>query len=510
MTAREQRERRHAGLVEARRIGRQVRVVLQLQVEARHHVDLFEQRAPRRARADGLHRQLVVAHPSDHVEVHIGGDVRERHGGRRDEGARPEQAHLFTRPERHDDATLPLAARQLPRGLEHRRHARRVVVGAEVGLVGLVAARERTAAAATSEVIVVGAYRDHRLRQRDAGRRRQVADDVVRRGRLANDLGRERHAHALQREAGDVRVARVELRLHVVERLRVAREEAGRHVGADAGRGDARPRARRVVGERHGRARVRRPRARDDEQALCPALARHERLVAQARVAGERRPQIGVGILREVAQDDDDLVLDVERGVAVVAEAGTFRHGQAVAGEDDLAADFRVVGERQALHVGRGVEPLGGIPARDRHRRPVVAHARRVLERQEEVVTTRQRRGAHRAQLPDEVRRRRVGSGRARGASLESGRGEVLDVRTRRRGRVGGGRLRPGRAERQRHERRTGGHGSEAAAHRAVRVDVTGQDVRACRELHAHRPLPRLGGAASSASSAFSWFHAAK
>ena len=42
-----------------------------------------------------------------------------------------------------------------------------------------------------------------------------------------------------------------------------------------------------------------------------------------------------IGILREVPQHDDDLVLDVERGVAVVAEVLRLGHDDAVAGEDD-------------------------------------------------------------------------------------------------------------------------------------------------------------------------------
>ena len=68
---------------------------------------------------------------------------------------------------------------------------------------------------------------------------------------------------------------------------------------------------------------------------LGAALARRHRLVAQVRVARENRPRLLIGVLGEIAQDEDDLVLDVEPGVAVVAEVLALGHDQAVAGEDD-------------------------------------------------------------------------------------------------------------------------------------------------------------------------------
>jgi len=46
-----------------------------------------------------------------------------------------------------------------------------------------------------------------------------------------------------------------------------------------------------------------------------------ERLVAEVGIAGECGLRLRVGVFGEVVEDEDDLVLDVEAGVAVVAEA---------------------------------------------------------------------------------------------------------------------------------------------------------------------------------------------
>ena len=85
-----------------------------------------------------------------------------------------------------------------------------------------------------------------------------------------------------------------------------------------------------------------------------------------------------IGVFREVAQHDDDLVLHVERGVAVVAEVLALGHHDAVAGEDQRAADLAVVRERQRADVllagetSRGAQPAA---LRDTRRdgRPAVA-----------------------------------------------------------------------------------------------------------------------------------------
>ena len=78
------------------------------------------------------------------------------------------------------------------------------------------------------------------------------------------------------------------------------------------------------------------------------------RLVAKIGVPGENRLRLRLRILGEVAQHEDDLVLHVERGVAVVAETLAVRDDDAVAGEHDLAGDVAVVGEGERLDLGCG------------------------------------------------------------------------------------------------------------------------------------------------------------
>ena len=176
-----------------------------------------------------------------------------------------------------------------------------------------------------------------------------------------------------ERETGDVRVPGVERLLRRLERLVGHRREKSLGDGAgDAGRDDARAGDRRVEG--HGRelAGVRRARAGDDEDRLRAVLARGHRLVAQVRVAGENALGLLVGVLGEIAQHEDDLVLHVERRVAVVAEILAVGHDDAVAGEDDRTLDLAVVGERQRAHVGMARcrrLPERRCPRRSRRRR---------------------------------------------------------------------------------------------------------------------------------------------
>ena len=106
---------------------------------------------------------------------------------------------------------LPRLLRERVGDGQHRRGARRVVVGAEMDLAGFVLAGERVAGFAVAEVIVVRAERDPRLR--DAGRRRrrrQVGDDVVAGLLLAHDSALTRARDVGKAKPADVRIAGVE------------------------------------------------------------------------------------------------------------------------------------------------------------------------------------------------------------------------------------------------------------------------------------------------------------
>ena len=146
---------------------------------------------------------------------------------------------------------------------------------------------------------------------------------------------------------------------------------------------------------------VGRSRPGDHQQRPGAALARRHRLVAKVGVARQDGPRLLVGVLGEVAQHDDDLVLDVERGVAVVAEVLTLRHDEAVAGEDRRAADLGVVRERERLHLCGGVERArrARLGRRDRARSSPRPSPGGELKDRNEVLRAGQRLRADRRQL---------------------------------------------------------------------------------------------------------------
>src|SRR5207253_3557408 len=89
----------------------------------------------------------------------------------------------------------------------------------------------------------------------------------------------------------------------------------------------------------------------------------------------------------EVAEDPDEFVLDVERGVAVVAEVLAAGDDDAVAGKHHLASHVPVVGERKRAYVGfRRKRFLA-----DHHPRSAVLRSCRELERQTVVALSGQR-----------------------------------------------------------------------------------------------------------------------
>ena len=179
--AREEAERRHAGLVEAGDVGRLIRIRLQHEIEAGGDVRLLEDLRPHRARAGRLHGQLVVDHAADHVEVEIRGQLVDRHRRLVDERVRADQADLFGRPERQQHVA---PARLLRQRLGDRRARRPCPTRCRPRRDGCCPASsllgERVAVAAAPEVIVVRAERDPR--PLDAGRSALVA------GRYATTL----------------------------------------------------------------------------------------------------------------------------------------------------------------------------------------------------------------------------------------------------------------------------------------------------------------------------------
>ena len=157
------------------------------------------------------------------------------------------------------------------------------------------------------------------------------------------------HLHLRQHEAAlSVRVFAVERLLQVLQIFPARREQCRRRIGADGCRDDSAPRAAAVAHEREKLASIWRVRARHDEHRLCAALARHHRLVAQARIAVEIRATRRLHILGHITEDKHDLVLHIQPLVAVVTLLPrALGHAQAVTREHHRALRRALIAERK-------------------------------------------------------------------------------------------------------------------------------------------------------------------
>src|SRR4051812_44317309 len=88
-------------------------------------------------------------------------------------------------------------------------------------------------------------------------------------------------------------------------------------------------------------------------------LTRRHGFVAQIRIAGENALRFLIRVFREIPQDENDLVLHVERRVAVVAESLALRHHDAVAGKHHWSIDVAVVRERERANWTCGAGAAG-------------------------------------------------------------------------------------------------------------------------------------------------------
>ena len=95
----EQVDGRNPGAVEARGVGRQVRIGLHAKIEADRDVGRFDQPRPVGTRADRLNGQAVVADAAHHVQVHVSRDLVGRDDGVAYEVRRAQQPEFLARPE---------------------------------------------------------------------------------------------------------------------------------------------------------------------------------------------------------------------------------------------------------------------------------------------------------------------------------------------------------------------------------------------------------------------------
>ena len=265
----------HAGLVEARDVGRLIGIRLQHELEAGGDVGLLEDARPDRARAGRLHGELVVHHAADHVEVEIRGELVDRHRRLVDERVRSDQADLLGRPERRAARCAAAAASTSASAI------------AEHGGACPTRCRRRRDGCGRPPPCSRASCRGRRVRDdRSARRARPTAarrrSSAVVAGRYATTLRPvcvSRWTAALtvtvasgNGEAGDVRVAASRAPSARPRGLLsvAAGEDRAPGLAADAGGDDARAGERRVERHRNRLAGVRRARAR---RARACALA---------------------------------------------------------------------------------------------------------------------------------------------------------------------------------------------------------------------------------------------
>src|SRR5207248_2358209 len=143
--------------------------------------------------------------------------------------------------------------------------------------------------------------------------------------------------------------------------------------------------------------------------------------------AREDATRLLIGVLGEVAQHEDDLVLHVEGGVAVVPESLTLGDDDAIAGENDGPFDIAVVRERQSAH-GRATARGGtGACMTDVDGRSAVARAGCEVKRQEKILLPGQRLRADLLELGDEKLGRQMFAVRSSETALHARRRQRLN-----------------------------------------------------------------------------------
>ncbi len=148
--------------VERRVIARAVSGLLERQGNLEVRVGGLNDLLPLGRRPDSVDDQGVGLEPAHHVEIQHRDGALERHDGVPDVERRADEPQLFAGEcDEEDGAGRTRAARDPPGRLDHRRDARRVVIGAVVDL----AARAGAAELAVAEVVVVGSHDQDLLAQ---------------------------------------------------------------------------------------------------------------------------------------------------------------------------------------------------------------------------------------------------------------------------------------------------------------------------------------------------------
>ena len=248
-----------------------------------------------------------------------------------DKVGRADYSDFFSGPKReHDPAMKPLRfrfsfLRERSRQFQDCGRAGRIIVGARMNLSFLAFPLHRAGLAET-EVIVMRADHDV-LGPLLWTRRREHSDDIAvflldvfhRSPDVDRDI-RKREA------AFRMGILLVESGLERFQIFARAQKERVRHVAGDARRDDSRIGHAGIKRGRHELAFIWGIRSGDEQHRLRAMLARQHRLVSQPGVTVQLLPPFRIDLLRDVAQDKRNLVLNIHPGIRIVPFCSFARH----------------------------------------------------------------------------------------------------------------------------------------------------------------------------------------
>ena len=165
-----------------------------------------------------------------------------------------------------------------------------------------------------------------------------------------------------------VRIFLVERSLERFQILARAQKERVRHVAGDTRCHDSGIGSAGIKRGGHEFALVWGIRPSDEQNGLRAMFARQHRLVTQPGVPVQLLPPLRLDILRHVAQDERDLVLNIHPRIGIITLGSFARHGQAIAHKHDFAVHRLVLGKRKRREILLDLEPdrfALGVPAQN-------------------------------------------------------------------------------------------------------------------------------------------------
>ncbi len=310
-----------------------------------------------------MQAQFVFSQPADHVEVHVGGDVRQRERRVFDKVGGADHPNFFSRPKREDDPAAKLLRfrlsflRERSRQFQDRGRSGRVVVGAGMNFSFLAFPLHRAGLAETEMIVmradhdIFGLLRADRKAGSTAITLRSsflMCSTAVTRWTVTFGSVKPLSACGFSWSSADcsdfksLPARRKSASATLLEMLAATIPEF-----AVLASNEVEHELALVWGVRSG----------DEQHGLRAMLARQHRLVTEPGVAVQFLPPLRIDFLRHVAQDERDLVLHIHAGIRIIAFRSLARHRQAVADKHNFAVDGLVLRERKRREIFLDLEP---------------------------------------------------------------------------------------------------------------------------------------------------------